>query len=146
MYKIIAIALFIFSSMTQANDEIYTSFFSNKALDGYDAVSYFNADKPQLGNKKYKTVYKDTEWYFISKANLELFKTAPENYEPQYGGHCAWAVAEKSDKAPGDPTVWTIVNNKLYLNYNRDIQEKWEQSIPIFIASADKIWPTIVSK
>ena len=59
---------------------------------------------------------------------------------PQYGGYCAWAVAAKKQRAPGDPKYWKIVDNKLYLNYDSSVQEKWLKDIPGFIEAADKHW------
>jgi hypothetical protein len=39
---------------------------------------------------------------------------------------------------------WKIVNDKLYLNYNRKIQQKWEKDIPGYIQKADKNWPGVI--
>ena len=64
----------------------------------------------------------------------------PTAYAPQYGGYCAWAVAQ-GYTASGDPQFWKIVNGKLYLNYDGSVQAKWEKDIPGFIAKADKNWP-----
>ena len=68
---------------------------------------------------------------------------SPENYAPQYGGWCAYAVA-KDSKAAVDPTAWKIVDGKLYLNYNKDIQKRWAQDISGNIAKADANWPRVL--
>ncbi len=39
---------------------------------------------------------------------------------------------------------WKIVDGKLYLNYNADIQKKWLKDIPGFIRKADKNWPDVL--
>jgi hypothetical protein len=39
---------------------------------------------------------------------------------------------------------WTIVDGKLYLNYNRKIKEKWKKDIPGYIKKADKNWPVVL--
>jgi hypothetical protein len=39
---------------------------------------------------------------------------------------------------------WKIVDGKLYLNYNREIQKKWEEDIPGFIDKADRNWPGVL--
>ena len=39
---------------------------------------------------------------------------------------------------------WKIVDGKLYLNYNREIQEKWMQDIPAFIEKANRNWPGVL--
>ena len=55
---------------------------------------------------------------------MEAFKASPETYAPQFGGYCAWAVSQ-GYKANIDPTQWTVVDGKLYLNYNKKIQKQW---------------------
>lgn len=123
---------------------IYTGTFSNVALSGYDAVGYFTEGRPVLGKAAFKTTYKDAEFRFASAANLAKFKANPAAYAPQYGGYCAWAVSQ-GYTASGDPQVWKIVGGKLYVNYNREIGNKWEKNIPGFIASANKNWPKILA-
>jgi hypothetical protein len=39
---------------------------------------------------------------------------------------------------------WKIVDDKLYLNYNREIQQKWSQDIPGYIQKADQNWPAVL--
>ena len=125
-------------------DAVYTGTFSNVALDGYVSVGYFTQGRPVLGNAQFKTVYKGAEFRFASAANLAKFKANPAAYAPQYGGYCAWAVSQ-GYTASGDPKVWKIVGGKLYVNYNREIGNKWEKNIPGFIASANKNWPKILA-
>jgi YHS domain-containing protein len=124
---------------------IYTALFSKVALGGYDTVAYFTEKKPVKGDSKITTTYKGAEWRFSSAENREKFVSNPEHYAPQYGGYCAWAVAQ-GYTASGDPMRWKIVDDKLYLNYDADVQKKWEANIPDFIKSADKNWPEALSK
>lgn len=128
-----------FSAQARSN-EIYTGLFSQLAVGGYDTVAYFKAGKPVLGKAEFATEYKGATWRFSSKENLDAFKATPAAYAPQYGGYCSWAIAQNYT-ASGDPQVWKIVGGRLYLNYDRDVQAKWEKDIPGFIASADKNWP-----
>jgi YHS domain-containing protein len=122
---------------------IYTGTFSSTALSGYDAVAYFTTLKPVKGNTKFSTEYKGAKWLFSSAENRDKFVAAPEQYAPQYGGYCAWAVSQ-GYTASGDPLFWKVVNNKLYLNYDADVQRKWEVSIPEFIQKADSHWPKVL--
>jgi YHS domain-containing protein len=98
------------------------------------------------GKKEYKLEYMGADWYFSSKGNLEKFKADPKKFAPQYGGYCAWAIAEKKSFASGDPMQWSIVDGKLYLNYNRDIQNQWLEDVPGFIAKGDLNWPMLFQK
>lgn len=123
--------------------EIYTSFFSNIAIGSYDTVAYFLKNKAVKGNKKYQTKYKSIIWYFSSSSNLKKFKSNPKKYTPQYGAYCAWAVA-KNKTAKGDPLQWHIYKNKLYLNYNKSIKNKWLANKKQFIKQADKNFPGVL--
>ncbi len=122
---------------------VYTGTFSSSAVGGYDPVAYFTEHKPVKGNAKISTEYKGAKWYFASNENRDKFVAAPDQFAPQYGGYCAWAVSQ-GYTASGDPLAWKIVNNKLYLNYDADIQKKWEVSIPEFIQKADANWPKVI--
>jgi YHS domain-containing protein len=124
--------------------EIYTGTFSSLAVGGYDSVAYFKAGRPMQGNEQFETKYKGAIWRFASKENLDAFTANPAAFAPQFGGYCSWAVAQ-GYTASGDPQVWKIVNGKLYLNYDRDVQAKWEKDIPGFIAKADKNWPGVLN-
>jgi len=70
---------------------------------------------------------------------------APEKYAPQHGGYCAYAVA-KGASAPGDPTLWKVVDGKLYVNKNADVQKLWNQDVPGYIVQADRNWPAVMKK
>lgn len=146
MKKIIYALLFLVSQASFAADAIYTGFFSSKAVGGYDTVTYFTDGHPQKGSDAYSTTYMEATWYFVSQKNLDLFTANPTKYAPQYGGFCAWAVSEKNDRAPGDPTQWSIVDNKLYLNYDKEVKSWWEKDIPTFITKADKNWPQLLKE
>jgi YHS domain-containing protein len=124
--------------------EVYTGTFSSLAVGGYDTVAYFKAGKPVEGSAQFATEYKGATWRFSSKENLDAFKANPDGYAPRYGGYCAWAVSQNYT-ASGDPQVWKIVNGKLYLNYDRDVQAKWERDIPGHIAKADRNWPGVLN-
>jgi YHS domain-containing protein len=113
------------------------------AVGGYDAVSYFRGKGvPVKGSASYKVKWQGTDWLFSSKANADAFKTKPAAYAPQYGGHCAWAIAQ-GYLAPGDPTAYDIVGGKLYLNYDQGIRAKWKRSTADFIAKGGPNWAKI---
>ena len=135
--------LILVSFQSRAEPPIYTSLFSNKAVSGYDTVAYFTEGKAIKGSSKYITKYQGAEWRFKNAENLSAFTANPEQYAPQYGGYCAWAVAN-NDTAKGDPQYWTIYEDKLYLNYDADIQSKWLKEKAFFIRSADQNWPNVI--
>jgi YHS domain-containing protein len=132
------------SSMAQAKEApVFTSYFSNVAVSGYDPVAYFTLQKPVKGDAKFTTIYNGAEWRFVSTEHRDKFVANPTRYAPQYGGYCAWAVSQ-GYTASADPLRWKIVNDKLYLNYDAHVQKKWEMSVPEFIQAGDKNWPKVI--
>ncbi|MEM9765532.1 MAG: YHS domain-containing (seleno)protein [Pseudomonadota bacterium] len=127
---------------TASEDPIYQSFLGT-AIDGTDPVAYFTEGKPVEGSSDFTHEWNGATWRFSSAENRDLFVENPEKYAPQYGGYCAWAVAQGYTAAT-DPEAWAIVDDKLYLNYNQDVQARWNKDIPGFIASADGNWPTVL--
>ena len=127
-----------------ADDLIYTGLLSNTAVGGYDTVTFHTQDAPARGSREFTTTWNGASWRFTSQDNLDLFLADPEAYAPQYGGYCAWAIAQ-GYTAKGDPEFWTIVDDKLYLNFNQDVQDRWEADIPGFIAAADANYPDILA-
>lgn len=145
-YLLLFVVLFTATFSVQvfaAKDTIFTPAFSNLAIRGYDTVAYFTSGEPTKGSKEFEYEWMDATWRFSSAENLELFKGEPEKYAPQYGGYCAWALAENK-LASVDPTQWTIVNDKLYLNYSKKIQNKWLKDRDNLISEGDKNWPTVL--
>ena len=114
------------------------------ALDGYDPVAYFTDGKPVEGAKEFTVDWNGATWRFASAAHRDEFAKAPETYAPQYGGYCAWAVSQNYT-ADADPEAWTIVDGKLYMNYNAKVMERWKQDIPGNIAKADGNWPKLLA-
>ncbi len=113
------------------------------AVGGYDTVSYFRGTgAPAKGNAKYKLTWKGAEWRFATAENAAAFKADPAAFAPQYGGHCAWAIAQ-GYLAPGDPAAYDIVGGKLYLNYDQGIRTKWRKNISGFIAKGAPNWAKI---
>lgn len=116
-----------------------------KAIRGYDPVAFFRELKPVMGYDSLNYTWKDATWMFATKENRDLFLTAPEKYSPQYGGYCAYGTS-RGYKAPTQADAWTIVNEKLYFNYNTDVQKLWSKDQQALIEKADKIWPEIKDK
>jgi YHS domain-containing protein len=121
--------------------------FSNAAgaLRGYDPVAYFKEGRAVAGNKEFTHTWNGADWRFSSLKNKEDFIDSPEKFAPQYGGYCAYGMSQ-GYKAPTDPDAWTIVDGKLYLNYNKEVQQTWNKSQQAFIEQADKNWPEVAKK
>jgi YHS domain-containing protein len=115
------------------------------ALNGYDAVAYVTDGKPVRGLPQLSSSWNGAVWRFTSAEHRDAFLKDPERYAPQFGGYCAWAVAH-GYTANGDPEVWTIVDGKLYLNYSRRVQKRWEADIRGYIVKGQANWPDVLRK
>lgn len=124
---------------------VHTGLLSNVAVGGYDPVAYFTQGHPVRGVAQFKTTHQGYEYRFASAANLAAFRASPARYLPQYGGYCAWAVAQ-GYTAPGDPRAWRIVDGRLYLNYNAEIQQRWETDIQGNVSRANGHWPSVLRR
>ncbi len=121
------------------------SYFFGGAIKGYDAVAYHTEGQALKATSEFTFDWRGAHRRFASAHNRDLFAADPEKWAPQYGGYCAWAMAE-GRFAGIDPEVFRIVGGKLYLNYSRKVQKKWEKDIPGFIAKADKAYPKLVAQ
>ena len=115
------------------------------AINGYDAVAYFTEGKPVKGDDQFVYNWDGASWLFSSRQNLDSFKSDPEKFAPQYGGYCAFGMFQ-GHKASTDPNAWTIVNGKLYFNYNLKVKQMWTEKREEKIEIADKNWPDVKSK
>jgi len=139
------LALVAFAAPAFAKDPVYTGTLSDLAVSGYDPVAYFTEGKPVEGKSDFEYKWQGATWRFANAKNLAAFKANPEAYAPQYGGYCAWAVSQ-GYTASSDPQAWKIVGKKLYLNYSKDVQKKWQADESGNIAKADKNWPKVLDK
>lgn len=115
------------------------------AIRGYDPVAYFTEGKPVKGKTEFTQQWKGATWRFASAANRDRFAAAPEKYAPQYGGYCAFGVASGyAVKTESD--AWSVVENKLYLNYDRNVQASWVKDTPGYIRKADANWPRALQR
>ena len=112
------------------------------AIDGYDPVAYFTKMKPVKGSSEFRADYQGSTFHFVSAAHRDAFAADPEKFAPQYGGYCAYGMA-KGYKAKIDPVAFTVVGNKLYLNYSETVRSQWLTDIPGYIRKADANWPDV---
>jgi YHS domain-containing protein len=115
------------------------------ALGGYDVVAYFTEGRPVAGQAAHEAEWNGARWRFASAEHRARFLKDPERFAPRYGGYCAWAVS-RGYTATVAPDAWRIVDDRLYLNYSRDVQQRWERDIPGNIRKADTNWPGVLAK
>jgi YHS domain-containing protein len=109
-------------------------------LKGYDAVAYFKKGKPLKGNPEIASTYQGVTYLFASAANKAEFDKDPMKYGPQYGGFCAYGVANGVISGTEDPNAFTVYKGKLYLGGNQDALKSFKTNIDHNIEKADAYW------
>jgi YHS domain-containing protein len=125
-----------------AKDLLNTSW-TGSAIKGYDPVAYFTDNKAIEGKSDFQSQLNGATYYFASKEHKGLFDANPEKYLPQFGGYCAYGVS--IDKTVNiDPTAFQIIDGKLYLQYSKDILNKFNQDPSGNLQKAQANWPNLV--
>ncbi len=117
---------------------VYTNW-RGVAIRGADPVAYFAEGRQVEGRAEHTYEWRGATWRFASAEHRDRFAAAPERYAPAYGGYCAYAMA-RGDRVKSDPAQWSIVDNRLFLNYSASVKAQWERDIPGFVEKADREW------
>ncbi len=117
---------------------VYTNW-RGLAIRGADPVAYFEQGRHVEGDAEHSYAWRGATWRFASAEHRERFAASPERYAPAYGGYCAYAMA-RGDRVKSDPAQWSIVDNRLFLNYSAGIKSRWERDVPGFVEKADREW------
>lgn len=134
--SLVAISIF-FANVALAKDHSTIAL----AVGGYDLVSYHQGG-PQRGSGHHLAEHGGNLYAFNSEANKKAFESEPEKYLPQFGGFCAYG-ASLGKKFYGDPSVYAVVDGKLYLNLDGKVQSLWNKEQKENIQAANKLWPEI---
>jgi YHS domain-containing protein len=118
---------------------------TDTAIRGYDPVAYFTEGKPVQGHDEHVYQWQGAKWKFASADHLAKFRAAPDKYAPQYGGYCAYGVAQ-GNLVKIEPENFTVLDGKLYLNFDADIQATWLKDPAGYIKQADAMFPALLKK
>jgi YHS domain-containing protein len=109
-------------------------------LRGYDAVAFFKQGKPVKGNPAIKSTYQGATYLFVSTADKSDFDKDSPKYAPQYGGFCAYGVANGVTTANSDPDAFVVYKGKLYLCGNQAALRTFKSNIDSNIEKAEANW------
>jgi YHS domain-containing protein len=143
--SILILFVALLSATTFAQTAKHINLKNNIAIQGYDLVAFFESNKAIEGKKEISSKYNGAIYYFSSESNKALFLKKPEYYLPQFGGFCAYGMSEGYE-APIQPEAFTIVDNKLFLNYNLKVKEMWSKEQTARIEKATVNWEKIQKK
>jgi len=145
---ILFVLLFSTTVFSQSISKRVTDFNLEKkvAIQGYDPVAYFVQKKAVKGKSTLVSTYDGVVYYFSSQTNKDLFLKNPSNYEPQYGGWCAFAMGDYGEKVEINPETFKIIDGKLYLFYNaffNNTLKSWNKDETNLKKKADANWKKI---
>ena len=109
-------------------------------LKGYDVVAYFKQGRPLKGDPAIESTYQGVTYLFASAANKADFDKDPAKYVPQYGGFCAYGVANGVIAGIESPNAFTVYKGKLYIGGNQDALKSFKTNIDDNIGKADSYW------
>lgn len=136
--RVTAVVIWALPAFAGKVDPVFTR--GGYAIRGYDPVAYFTQQKPVKGSPEFSYQWGGATWLFASAEDRDKFKADPQKFAPQYGGYCAYAVSINRT-ASIDPEAWHVVDGKLYLNFSKGVQKKWEKDVPGNIQKGDQNWP-----
>lgn len=119
--------------------EIYVNSATGIAINGYDPVAYFTQSAPVQGSEEFAATWRDAPWYFASAENRDMFLADPEHFAPQYGGWCAFAMAQNAF-ATTVPEAWSVRDGKLYLNFSDGVRSQWVNNFDELLPKAETNW------
>ena len=145
--KVIVLLLLLwgFPALPQATKTLLNLDKNGVAIQGYDPVAFFSQNRPVKGDAKFQSSYKGATYYFASAEDKAAFAAAPAKYEPQFGGFCAYGVAN-GKTVPIKVQAFQIVNGRLLLQYDFDTRDKFNKDQSGNLAKADQNWPGLVEK
>ena len=145
--RVIYILIAFIATVTSYSQNTIYNTKDGYVANGYDVVSYFS-NEVHKGNNEYKFTHDNVNFKFSNEENLNIFKSTPEKYTPQYGGWCAYAIALKNKKVGIDPKTFEVRDGKLYLFYNSKLintHKKWLAKKPkVLIRKANDNWATTI--
>ncbi|MFZ3374068.1 MAG: YHS domain-containing (seleno)protein [Chthoniobacterales bacterium] len=111
-------------------------------IQGYDPVAFFTDGKPVLGKEEFHVTYRGVIYRFASAEHQAIFEKAPAKYEPQFGGYCAYGVAQ-GHLAPGKVEAFQIVNGQLLMQYDSRTRDEFNKNQQANLHAAQSKWQTL---
>lgn len=109
------------------------------AIHGYDPVAYFVEGEARRGSTEFRYEKDGVTYLFSSQEHLDLFTANPELYVPEFGGYSVFGMA-RGKAYTTDPTVFDVIDGRLYLSRNEKVRELWMANPDGYIAQAEAAW------
>jgi hypothetical protein len=139
----IAAAVLLFAAAPAPAEEMVNTTKDGFAIDGFDAVAYFEDGRPVKGLPEFSVNHKDVTWLFASAAHRDAFAADPGRFEPQFNGWCSYAVSEGYGAEVDFVKGWAVLDEKLYLNWDEDTKNLFVAEQTSRRPAAEENWPAV---
>ena len=113
------------------------------AIEGFDPVAYFIDETAGPGRPDFELRYHGVTWRFRNPGNRAAFADHPGDYEPRFGGYDPIAIG-RGVPTPGNPQIWLIREQKLYLFFDPRTREEFMADPQRIVTPADVRWPDVL--
>lgn len=141
--KILAAILFAVLSLTVYAEGPINADAKGLFLEGYDVVSYFNADEPSKGDARFSSQFSGVTLWFSSAENRNQFVSNPDKYWPQFAGHCANGLSD-GHLVRANPKIYRIIDDQLYLFFSWWGKAQWKYNQQEQIQLANETWQLVL--
>lgn len=111
-------------------------------LRNYDPTSYVAGKAPRIRAADYSASSDRAIYRFASSSACDCFVANPEKYKPAFGGFCAIGAALEK-KLDGDPQIFRIRKDRLYVFVHQQAVEIWDKDPAGTLAKVNMNWPRI---
>jgi YHS domain-containing protein len=112
------------------------------AISGFDPIAYFTERRASAGSGEFEYAFAGVVWRFCSASNRAAFIADPEVYMPRFGGYDPVHLT-RGVTVPGNPELWLIVGERLYLFYSTQARDAFEADSDRTITTAGRVWSEI---
>jgi hypothetical protein len=133
----------VLPSRATTSERVVTNRFTGLAIGGIDPVAYFTDARPMPGDPDFELAEGGAIWRFRNADNRAFFRADPDVYGPQFGGYDP-VDAARGVAIAGNPQVWLILENRLYLFSREQSRDAFTASPAQYLTEALRRWPQIL--
>jgi hypothetical protein len=131
------------AALASTTERVVTNPRTGLAIDGFDPVAYFIDAAAEVGREDFELRHRGAIWRFRNPGNRAAFVDNPADYEPRFGGYDPVAIG-RGAPTPGNAEVWLIVEQKLYLFYDRESRDEFNADPRRILMQAEARWPDVI--
>jgi hypothetical protein len=133
------------AALAATTERVVTNPRTGLAVEGFDPVAYFVDGAAKVGLPEFELRYHGAVWRFRNPGNRAAFADNPGDYEPRFGGYDPVAIG-RGAPTPGNPEIWLISGQQLYLFYDAQSREEFASGPQQIVMQAEGRWPDLLKK